>query len=283
MFVALSPRYPDSVFIFGPLMNNILQPTGTFFIISDRNLLTAQHNMTKNTTGDWNTDGYGIALVVEKILDIQEPPIDFYIVTIKYYNIEYNYAILELIGQAFSGDKVSIPITIDSDGGDDNIQQNTDFKIFHIPILDYQCQVINCISAYTAWGKIVNTYTRETHDDKHSRYIYVYGNVSLYRGSSGTPFVLRNGSVFAMYVENKSCIPTDITIKTNKGVDVSNEADNDDDDDDDGSVVSDISSAYSGAPVGNKSRCCGLYFKNCPPLIEQLYELGILKHPPYTP
>ena len=271
MFVVLSPRYPDSVFIFGPLVNEILQPNGTCFIISDRYLLTAQHNMTKNMNGDWNTVGYGIALVV----DVQEPPIEFHIVTIKYYNIEYNYAILELVGQPFSGDRVSIPITIDSDGDSSNdIHHNTDFKIFHIPILDYQCQVINSISAYTAWGKIVNIDTRDTHDDKHRRCIY--GNISLYRGSSGTPFVLRNGSVFAMYVENKFCIPTDITIKMNKGVDASNVADSGDEDDND-SDISDISITYSDAPVLNKSRCCGLYFKNCPPLMEQLYELGILK------
>ena len=273
MFVALSPRYPDSVFIFGPLMNNNLQPTGTCFIISDRYLLTAQHNVTKNSNGDWNTDGYGIALVV----DIQEPLIEFHIVTIKYYNIEYNYAILELVGQPFSGDRVSIPISIDCDNGNDKIQHNTDFKVFHIPILDYQCQVINSISAYTAWGKTVYTNKRDTREH------YIYGNISLYKGSSGTPFVLRNGSVFAMYVENKSCIPTDITITVmNKGVDGSNVADSGDEDDND-SDISDISSTYSDAPVLNKSRCCGLYFKNCPPLIEQLFELGILKQlQPYT-
>ena len=272
----LSPRYPDSVFIFGPLVNDTLQPNGTCFIISDRYLLTAQHNMTKSTTGDSNTTTYGIALVV----DVQEPPVEFHTVNIKYYNIEYNYAILELTGRPFSGDRVPIPITIDSDGGDEYIQHNTDFKIFHIPILDYNCQVINGISAYTAWGKIVNTYTRETHDDKHKRYIY--GNINLYRGSSGTPFVLRNGSVFAMYVENKSCIPTDITITAmNKGVDASNVADSGDEDDND-SDISDISITYSDAPVFNKPRCRGLYFKHCPPLIEQLYELGILKQQPYT-
>jgi hypothetical protein len=227
LFIALqSPRYPNSVFIFGPMINGVLEPTGTCFAVSDRYLLTAQHNMEGRKLAN-----YGIALTLSKTDGVQDPPVDFHEVKVKYYNVQADWAILELIGPTFSPPTVPIPITVTI-----NVEQDTDFKVFHMPISDYIFQDTDDISAGTARGK---TAVPTRH--------HIRGNMGLFSGSSGAPFVLRNGYCFAMHVEGRNAVvAVPIGYK------------------DDAEVVSETvnSNVHTHA-----SRCSGLYFQKCRRLV----------------
>ena len=230
---SLSPRYADSVFIFGSLEDGVFMPTGTCFAVSDEYLLTAQHNMDKR-----KLVGYGIAVSVSKTNDVQEAPEDFHRVKIKYYNVQSDWAIIELLDPPFTERTVPIPITTV------DVEMDTDFKVFHMPISEYMFQETDSISAHTDWLKAGRP-------KKH----HVEGNKGLFRGSSGAPFVLRNGYAFAMHLESRN---EAISVPEGKR--------------DDAEVIS--NTIHSNAQV-HASRCSGLYLKTCSELLSRLLELGV--------
>jgi len=236
-----SPRYPKSVYIFGEMEGeDILHPCGTCFVISPRHLLTAQHNMVcKKATKrpSWITENYAIALTVSKTNGIQGVAKDLRRVRVKYFNSGMDWAILELVGAPFSEDTPPIPITTME------VEQDTDFKVFHMPICDYVFEESDTISAFTVWGK---TAVPTNH--------HVQGSIGLYAGSSGAPFVLRSGHAFAMHLESRNeskQIPaqtTDIEV---------------------------ISNTINSNGSVHASRCSGLYFKSCNELLARLRVLNI--------
>ena len=210
-------------------------PTGTCFAVSDRYLLTAQHNMDKK-----KLVGYGIALGVSKTMGIQDVPEDFHFVKIKYFNVLSDWAIVELSGSPFTEHTVPIPITTVE------VEMDTDFVVFHMPISDYMFMFLenDGISLFAAW-------MRAARPRKH----HVEGNKGLFKGSSGAPFVLRNGCAFAMHLERRNEVISDS-----------------DGERDDAEVVS--NTIHSDAEI-HPSRPSGLYFKTCPELLRRLLELGI--------
>ena len=197
-------------------------PTGTCFAVSDRYLLTAQRNMDKK-----RLVGYGIASSVSKTNGVEDIPEDFHFVDINCFNVLSDWAIVELSGSPFTEQTVPIPITTVE------VKTDTDFVVFHMPISDYMFRGNDGISLFAAW-------MRTAKPRKH----HVEGNGSLFKGSSGAPFVLRNGRAFAMHLESRN------------------------------EVIRVYDGRRDDAEV-HPSRCSGLYFKTCPELLRRLLELGV--------
>jgi hypothetical protein len=175
---------------------------------------------------------------MSKTNGVQSVPVDFHRVKVLRFNIGSDWAILTLLDPPFTERTVPIPITIV------DVEQDTDFKVFHMPISDYIFQESDSISAYTEWMKTANP--REHHID---------GTRGLYSGSSGAPFVLRNGFAFAMHVESRNeatSIPDHLR--------------------DDAEVISNTVCSNAGV---HASRCSGIYFKTLPALLDQLRQLGV--------
>jgi hypothetical protein len=235
-----SPKYPKSVFVFGLIKKKVFQPQGTCFVISSKYLLTVQHNMELGKNKKWRHNEYGIALGVSKSQGIQDTPFDFHTVKVIAFDVAADWAILELIAPPFSSTTVSIPITIQE------VDPDTDFKVIHMPVADYAFNDTDRISAATSWGKTLLPWKGQ-----------VEGNMGLYRGSSGAPFLLRNGKAFAMHVESRNeAMIAEITEFNS-------------------SSASSLSRSLRSLSETFAARCNGLYFHDCEGLYTKLRSLGI--------
>jgi hypothetical protein len=175
-----SPKFPDSVFIFGDMISGKFEAVGTCFAISGTLLLTVKHNMDKE-----RTTHYGIALTVERnpisgriSLD------DYHDVQICRYSSEWDYAVAEVI----SGRVPLKPIPTSRR----TVEPDTDIKVFHCPVSMFNNDSATLLlSVYTEWAKTARPSAHR-----------IPTNRGFFAGSSGAPFVTRDRFVVGMHVES---------------------------------------------------------------------------------
>jgi len=175
----VSPRFPDSVFVLcDKTYNSISSPCGTAFAISPRHVLTCAHNLRKG-----NVKRYFIALMVTRNGSVQYPN-GFHEVELKGRCYETDWAILELISKSVSLKFIEI-------FRGDSIEVESDIKVYHAPVSFFNTQQNDMLCANPDWVK----YWRCT---RH----HVCVSKGLFSGSSGSPFLLRNGQVVGMHQES---------------------------------------------------------------------------------
>jgi hypothetical protein len=178
--VLSSPRYPHSVFVLCDSEKNGQAPVGICFAISENLLLSCQHFMKGKAVL------YTIALVVEKRNGILSFPQGFRRVRVISYNVGMDYAILQLYSKE-QHNLLPIPSSVQP------VESDVDVKIFHCPLEQFQDTDPSGCGTFTKWTK---TGVQLTH--------HVLCDVSLFKGSSGAPYILRSGEVVAIHVENRS-------------------------------------------------------------------------------
>lgn len=173
-----SPRYPRSVFIFGDISKGIFEPVGTCFAITSELLLTCQHNMQgKRLTK------YAFALTCEKRNGVISCPHGYFEANVLRFNMDMDYA---LILSDVKKDLIPIPVSIAPVEGD------LDIKVFHVPIDDFNDQEADdSLAVHTKWIK-------STEPTKH----HIKCSGGLFSGSSGAPFVMRDGRVIGFHCES---------------------------------------------------------------------------------
>jgi len=236
-----SPRYPNSVFIFGDFASGSFEPVGSCFAVSERHLLTAQHNMHNR-----RATNYGIAMTVSRSKggQVMTDPILPYRVRVLYYNASMDYAIL-ILEDASLPPLEKVPVSIA------RVEFDTDLKVFHCPVGLFTSESSDSVSVFTGW---VKTSRCTAH--------HIPCSGGLFAGSSGSPFITRAGYVVGMHVES---INEQIDNLNVKGLDVTDALE----------IVSDTvnSNAQNHASLSS-ALCVGL----CPQLVKCLRTLGIQLH-----
>lgn len=227
-----SPRYPDSVFIIMDFDNNgIPIPVGTCFVVAPHYLLSCYHFV------DPNKPEYRIATTVEKrnhqynFIDVN------YQVRVSHYNVQMDYCILELLDNRVA--LTPIPISIQQ------IEAETDLKVYHAPIDAFNDFTSNILTIFTTWVKCA----RPT-----SHHIHCQGG--LFGGSSGAPFILRNGRVVAIHIESSNAAETVArAMSVRDAIELVSE------------TVNSNTTVYG-------SISTGLYIARCPTLLRTLADIG---------
>jgi hypothetical protein len=173
-----SPRYDHSVFVLCDGDSVGSAPVGTCFAISARHLLTCYHNLTNEKT-------YNIAEVVEKTNGVLSFSIGKHSVTVVRQNKKADWAILKVDDDSL----ILAPIPI----SEEKIGMDVDLKVFHCPVGIFNDCNTEQVSVGTRWTK---SFTPTCH--------HVKVDFELFKGSSGAPFVLRNGCVVAFHQESYS-------------------------------------------------------------------------------
>jgi hypothetical protein len=158
------------------------------------------------------------------------------------YNVDMDYA---LIQSTVKKDLIPIPLSIGP------VESDTDLKVFHVPIDNFNDTVVDdTLSVFTAWVK-------STLPSKH----HMKCSGGLYAGSSGAPFVLRNGKAIGFHCESSdSKGEVDITSKTNEeAIEILSE------------TVNSHAHCYG-------SFCRALLIGSCKKLIQALTEFGVSLH-----
>ena len=106
-------------------------------------------------------------------------------VKIKYYNVKMDYCILELIDANCSVALTPIPVSIQ------DLEAETNLKVYLAPIAAVNDMTSSTINIFTMWVKCA----RPTAHHIHCQGV-------LFGGSSGAPFILRNGRVAAFHLES---------------------------------------------------------------------------------
>jgi hypothetical protein len=106
-----------------------------------------------------------------------------------------DYVILKLADSDIGADLLPIPISIRP------VEADTDIKVFHCPVGLYNDDAIEDLSVLTVWVK-------SAQPTRH----HIICSGGLFAGSSGAPFVVREGFVIGMHVESinsQALIPND--------------------------------------------------------------------------
>ena len=178
-----SPRYPGSVFILGDTGKQYFEPVGTCFAISPRYVLSVRHNLDPGNVK--RATGYAIALTMSKSksgvvhIDGRRD------LVVHKYNTEMDYVILKLTDSDNGADLRPIPISIRP------VEEDTDIKVFHCPVGVYNDGAVDDLSVLTSWVK-------SARPTRH----HIICSGGLFPGSSGAPFVVREGFVIGMHVES---------------------------------------------------------------------------------
>lgn len=236
-----SPRFPNSVFIFGDMNSGDFEPVGSCFAISDRHLLTAQHNMNNR-----RATNYAIAMTVSrsKAEQVITDPILPIRVRVLYYNTSMDYAVLILEDISLRALEW-IPVSIA------RVEFDTDLKVFHCPVGLFTSDNCDSVSVFSEWVKTARCTAH-----------HIPCNRGLFAGSSGSPFITRAGYVVGMHVES---INQQIDNLDVQGLTVTDALE----------IVSDTvnSNAHNHASLSS-ALCIGL----CPQLLKCLKTLGIQLH-----
>jgi hypothetical protein len=181
-----SPRYEQSIYVFCDSIRRGGTPVGTCFAISERHVMTCYHCLAKTCPAAKLLKIYSITFSVERIRRTEllefETQRD---VRLRYYNELSDYAILEVVGPENLPE--FIPISVEE------VRSDTDVKIFYCPVGIFRDGGDRILGVNTVWAKTLK-------GTKH----HLRCNAGLYRGSSGAPVVLRNGSVVAFHQESGS-------------------------------------------------------------------------------
>ena len=154
-------------------------PCGTAFAVAKNYLLTAKHNLIRGilqyqivdtltrdeTTGEIINSGFIEAKVIKT-------------------GSKLDWAILET-AECIS--LVPIPLTLVQ------VDRDTDIKIYHCPVQLYNSLEMEVVCPNSRWTKVMTTV-------KHS----LIADGGLFKGSSGGPFILRNGCAVGFHVESVS-------------------------------------------------------------------------------
>lgn len=219
-------------------------PIGTCFVISNRHLLTCYHNLLEDQHGI-SEQNYTIALSVERSETNQLLfPEGYREVGLKYRNKTADWAILELRGDP-SFQEI-IPVSLDP------VPSDTDVKVFHCAVGPFNSEEEEILSAETTWAK---TLRGTAH--------HLRCNKGFYRGSSGAPVLLRNGSVVAFHQESNNearKLPSGQTL-----VQMTT--------DDAWDLISDVVNSVASSYTANAR---AIEISKCPRLVEQLRNLRII-------
>jgi hypothetical protein len=211
-------------------------PVGTCFAISEKLLLSCQHFMKGKAVL------YTIALVVEKRKGILSFPQGFMHVRVISYNVEMDYAVLQLYNKE-TQDLIPIPISVRP------VESDVDVKIFHCPLEQFLDTDPSACGAFTKWTK---TGVQSSH--------HVLCDVSLFKGSSGAPYVLRSGEVVAIHVENRSSAEC-VTLEEDTPVYEALE------------LMSNTINSHANV---HSSMAYGLLISKCPTLVSELRRLKVI-------
>jgi hypothetical protein len=221
-------------------------PVGTCFVISERHLLTCYHNLLEDQQGN-PEQHYTIALSVERSKTNQVLfPEGYRKVRLRYRNKDADWAILELLGNPSFPE--IIPVSLDLNP----VPSDTDVKVFHCAVGPFNDEEDEILSADTAWAK---TMRGTAH--------HLRCNKGFYRGSSGAPVVLRDGSVVAFHQESKNearKLPSGQTLTQMTADDAWDLASD---------VVNSVASSYS-------IFARAIEISKCPRLVQKLRDLGII-------
>lgn len=152
-----------------------------------------------------------------------------------------DYAIVELCDNTF--DLAPIPISLDE------VKADMDLKVYHCPVDTFNEGHVEDLTVFSGWVKAARPTTH-----------HVACNVGLYSGSSGGPFISRNGGAVAMHVESISSART-------TDVDVNSMAEED--------AMEILSESVNSHANNHASFSRALLFRTCPKLISALGQLGI--------
>lgn len=160
------------------------------------------------------------------------------------YNKIMDYAILIDVSGA-EEQLVHIPISLSP------IESYQDLKVFHAPVSVFNDGPMNSLSIYVSWVKSSAVCSRHHH-------VTCMGGLS--QGSSGAPFVARDGRVIGMHLESISGVvdsrPPEGTLAADALELVSDTA---------GSLIN-----------NHASYCEGLIISKCPQLVADLRRQGII-------
>ena len=131
-------------------------------------------------------DTYNIAEVVEKTNGVLSFSRGKRTVKVARQNKKADWAILKLVDVS-TEDLVPIPISAEP------LSMDVDLKVFHCPVGIFNNCSTEQVSVGTRWTK---TFTPTEH--------HVKVDFGLFSGSSGAPFILRNGRVVAFHQESFS-------------------------------------------------------------------------------
>jgi hypothetical protein len=156
------------------------------------------------------------------------------------YNVDMDYALLASVDKK---DLTPIPLSIRP------VEADRDLKVFHMPIDDFNdVEADDSLSVHTKWVK--STFPTAHH---------MKCSGGLYAGSSGAPFVMRDGRAVGFYCEsisreaemNVSGLPTDEAIEI-------------------------LSETVNSRAINHGSFCRALLTRSCKKLVEVLKEYGVL-------
>jgi S1-C subfamily serine protease len=173
-----SPRdVTKSVFAIFDTLENGGGPVGTCFAISDHYLLSCQHFMRGSAVN------YRIAPVAEKNLGSITFTRGVRNVKVVKWDKRMDHAVLKLVDEPYDIEAFTISL--------DDIGFDTDLKVFHFPVVDFNRTESGLISPYATWLKSSLT----------SSHKVGCSGAGLFKGSSGAPYVMRNGKVVGIHVE----------------------------------------------------------------------------------
>lgn len=221
-------------------------PIGTCFVISNRHLLTCYQNLLEDQQGN-PEQHYTIALSVERSRTNHVLFSEGYRqVKLRYQNKNADWAILELLGDPSFPE--IIPVSLDLNP----VPSDTDVKVFHCAVGPFNDEEEEILSADIAWAK---TMRGTAH--------HLRCNRRFYRGSSGAPVVLRNGSVVAFHQESNNearKLPSGQTLDQMTT-------------DDAWDLVSDVPNSVASSYSANAR---AIEISKCPHLVQKLRDLGII-------
>jgi hypothetical protein len=216
------------------------EPVGTCFAISPTHLLSCQHFMRGRALN------YLIATVVEKKNGNITFPYGTYCVKVVRFNKIMDYAILEVqdIGVNF----IPIPISLEP------VISDTDLKLFHCPIAQFNDISSANVGVLTRWLK--SGYSLKHH---------MTCEIGAFKGSSGAPYVLRDGRAVGIHVESfsetKQLDDDDVNAlqEVNEQIEI-------------------ISDTVNSNAENYSSLSTVLLIHKCPKLIDLLVEFGIVNY-----
>jgi hypothetical protein len=188
--------------------------------------------------GSRRTTNYAFAPVVTRIPNSSSVkfPLGYRNAKVISYNSAMDYAIIEdLSGK---NDLTPIPISIQP------VEADIDLKVFHLPVGLFTDGGIGDLSVFTKW---VKSATPTTH--------HIPCSGGLYAGSSGGPFVNREGFCVGMHVESINSAEAAPSSISNALVDEAIE------------IISNTVNSYSN---NHDSICRALQLGKCPQLINML-------------
>lgn len=129
---------------------------------------------------------YDIAVVAEKLSGSVSFPRGKRRVRVIQYNKDMDYSVLQLREEPY--DLIPIPISINE------VEADIDLKVFHFPVAGFNDTASATISPFTQWMK----------SSIPTNHHVSCSGPALMKGSSGAPYVNRNGFVVGIHVESRN-------------------------------------------------------------------------------